>query len=204
MKVVQDTTECSNNKKITAYLHLYALHYNIVLWLRILPIGLSFSAAYFEVEANKPEYDAGTMTSSMVKSDISGFELQLIGSLTEQWLLSAGYTSLDAKANNGDPLREAPENMFSIWNNYLITDRLGVNLGIIYQDESLSKTGNVATLPDYTRVDVGASYILSENTSVQMNIENLTDEIYFPHSHSVHQASVGAPINATFGITSSF
>ena len=79
-----------------------------------------------------------------------------------------------------------------------------VNLGIIYQDESLSKTGNVATLPDYTRVDVGASYILSENTSVQMNIENLTDELYFPHSHSVHQASVGAPINATFGITSSF
>ena len=60
-------------------------------------MGLSLSAAYFEVEANKPEYDAGTMTSSMVKSDISGFELQLIGTLTDQWFLSAGYTSLDAK-----------------------------------------------------------------------------------------------------------
>ena len=65
------------------------------------------------------------MTSSMVKSDISGFELQLIGPLTEQWFLSAGYTSLDAKANGGDPLREAPENMFSIWNNYsVVTDLL--------------------------------------------------------------------------------
>ena len=67
----------------------------------IFPFGLSFSAAYFEVEANKPEYDAGTMTSSYGKSDTSGFELQLIGSVTDQWFVSAGYTSLDAKDNGG-------------------------------------------------------------------------------------------------------
>jgi len=169
-----------------------------------LPIGLSFSAAYFEIEANKPEYDAGTMTSSMVKSDISGFELQLIGSFTDQWFLSAGYTNLDAKATNGDPLREAPENMFSIWNNYSVNDKLALNLGIIHQDESVIKTGSSAVLPEYTRIDVGATYLLSENTRFQVNVENLTDELYFPHSHSTHQASVGAPIHATFGITSSF
>ena len=169
-----------------------------------LPIGLSFSAAYFEVEANKPEYDAGTMTSSMVKSDISGFELQLIGSLTGQWFLSAGYTNLDAKANDGDPLREAPENMFSIWNNYTVSDRLALNLGVIYQDETVIKTGSSAILPEYTRVDVGANYALTENTIVGLNIENLTDELYFPHSHSTHQASVGAPINAMLSITSRF
>ena len=169
-----------------------------------LPIGLSFSAAYFEVEANKPEYDAGTMTSSMVKSDISGFELQLIGSLTDQWFLSAGYTNLDAKANDGDPLREAPENMFSIWNNYKVSDRLALNLGVIYQDETVIKTGSSAILPEYTRVDVGANYALTENTIVGLNIENLTDELYFPHSHSTHQASVGAPINAMLSITSRF
>ena len=169
-----------------------------------LPIGLSFSAAYFEVEANKPEYDAGTMTSSMVKSDISGFELQLIGSLTDQWFLSAGYTNLDAKANDGDPLREAPENMFSIWNNYTVSDRLALNLGVIYQDETVIKTGSSAILPDYTRVDVGANYALTENTIVGLKIENLTDELYFPHSHSTHQASVGAPINAMLSITSRF
>ena len=43
-----------------------------------LPIGLSFSAAYFEIEANKPEYDAGTMTSSMVKSDTTGLNYSLL------------------------------------------------------------------------------------------------------------------------------
>mgnify|MGYP001181913924 FL=1 len=169
-----------------------------------LPIGLTFTAAYFEVEANKPEYDVATMTSTMVKSDITGFELELIGSLTDQWFVSAGYTNLDAKADGGNPLREAPEDMFSIWNNYSVSDRLAVNLGIIYQGESVIKTGSSAILPDYTRVDAGASYALTENTTVQLNVENLTDELYFPHSHSTHQASVGAPINAMLSITSKF
>jgi catecholate siderophore receptor len=169
-----------------------------------LPMGISLSAAYFEIEANKPEYNTATMTSSMVKSDISGFELQLIGSLTEQWFLSAGYTSLDAKANGGNPLREAPKNMFSLWNKYSISDRLALNLGLIYQDESVIKTGSSAILPEYVRVDVGANYALTESTTVGLNIENLTDELYFPHAHSTHQASVGAPINAMLSITSSF
>ena len=169
-----------------------------------IPMGLSFSAAYFEVEANKPEYDTVSMTSSMVKSDISGFELQLIGSLTDKWFISAGYTNLDAKANGGNPLREAPENMFSIWNNYTVSDRLALNLGVIYQDESVIKTGKSAILPEYYRVDAGATYALTDSTMVGLNIENLTDELYFPHSHSTHQASVGAPINAMLSITSSF
>jgi catecholate siderophore receptor len=169
-----------------------------------LPMGLSFSAAYFQVEANKPEYDTGTMSSSMVKSEISGFELQLIGSLTDKWFLSAGYTNLDAKASGGGNLREAPEEMFSIWNNYSVSDKLAVNLGITYQDDSVIKTGGSAILPAYARVDVGASYALSDSTIVGLNIENLLDELYFPHSHSTHQASVGAPINAMLSITSKF
>jgi catecholate siderophore receptor len=167
-------------------------------------MGLSFSAAYFQVEANKPEYDTGTMSSSMVKSEISGFELQLIGSLTDKWFLSAGYTNLDAKASGGGNLREAPEDMFSIWNNYSVSDKLAVNLGITYQDDSVISTGKSAILPAYARVDVGASYALSDSTIVGLNIENLLDELYFPHSHSTHQASVGAPINAMLSITSKF
>jgi catecholate siderophore receptor len=175
-----------------------------------LPMGLTLSAAYFEVEANKPDYDTSTMTSSMIKSEVTGFEISLVGSLTDKWFLSAGYTDLDASDQNGNRLREAPESAFSIWNNYLVSDRLAVNFGIIYQDESLMKnpksdgTTYAETLPDYTRVDVGASYGLTENTRVRLHVENLFDEVYFPHSHSRDQASVGAPINATFGVTSSF
>jgi catecholate siderophore receptor len=170
-----------------------------------LPIGLTLNAAYFQVKYNKPVSDGGT-GSVIEKADTTGLELQLIGSLTDKWFISAGYTSLDANDEDGVRLKEAPESMFSIWNNYLVSDRLAVNLGVIYQDESyLKKVGaGEAILPDYTRIDVGASYLLTDSTSVQLNVENLTDELYFPTSHSTHQATVAAPVHATFGITSSF
>ena len=168
-----------------------------------LPVGLSLSAAYFEVEKNAPTY-VDALTTTMSTSEISGFEVQLSGNLTSRWFISAGYTNLDAHASDGDRLRETPENVFSIWNNFTVSDRLALNLGIINQGESYIKEGGTQKLPDYTRVDAGASYALSENTSIQLNIENLTDELYFPHAHGDHQASVGAPINAMLSVTSKF
>ena len=169
-----------------------------------LPLGLSISAAYFEVEKNAPSYDSVGLTTSMVNSEISGYELQLSGYLTERWFISAGYTNLDAHDSEGKRLKETPEDVFSIWNNFLVSDRLAVNLGIINQGESHITNGSKEILPSYTRVDAGASYALSENTSILLNIENLTDELYFPHAHGDHQASVGAPINAMLSITSKF
>jgi catecholate siderophore receptor len=168
-----------------------------------LPVGLSLSAAYFEVEKNAPTY-VDALTTTMSTSEISGFEFQLSGNLTSKWFINVGYTNLDAHDSEGKRLKETPEDVFSIWNNFLVSDRLAVNLGIINQDESHITNGSDEKLPSYTRVDAGASYALSENTSIQLNIENLTDELYFPHAHGDHQASVGAPINAMFSITSKF
>ena len=42
-----------------------------------LPVGLSLTAAYFEVEANKPELIGSTLNSRMVTSEVSGFEIGL-------------------------------------------------------------------------------------------------------------------------------
>ena len=42
-------------------------------------------------------------------------------------------------------------------------------------------------LPDYTRVDAAVYLMLSDDFRLQVNMENLTDELYFPHSHSTHQ-----------------
>ena len=39
---------------------------------------------------------------------------------------------------------------------------------------------------------------------IQLNIENATDELYFPNAHSTHQASVGAPINVRLSINTTF
>ena len=97
------------------------------------------------------------------------------------------------------------------------TEKFGLGLGATYQDESFisdfdldigGQTGRDAgthpTLPAYTRVDVMAYYDISEQFRLQLNIENLTDETYFPNAHSTHQATVGAPLNARFTISGRF
>jgi len=178
-----------------------------------LPMGLNLSASIFEIESHLAGEIGSTGTYKFYDSEISGFELQLIGTITDNWFVSAGYTSLDADDTSGRAIQEAPESVFSIWNNYLVSDRLSFNLGVIYQDSSIIDNddydssgygSNPPYLPDYTRVDVGAAYALTNDTRLQIQIENVTDELYFPTAHDTHQATVGAPINATFGITSSF
>jgi catecholate siderophore receptor len=125
------------------------------------------------------------------------------------WSVSAGYSFLDGEqVSQAGPTglrpRELPENMFSIWNQIEVTDRFGIGLGLTHQDESFIDNGNSAVLPAYTRIDASAYYDVSDNFRVQVNVENLTDTLYFPNSHSAHQASVGAPLNARFAITGRF
>ncbi|MCG8456438.1 MAG: TonB-dependent receptor, partial [Holophagales bacterium] len=136
---------------------------------------------------------------------VEGFEIQLQGQVADRWFLSAGYSYLDGQQADGIRRpRELPENMFSIWNSYRATDRLTLGLGLTYQDESFINNSNSAVLPSYTRFDAAAYYNLSDTMRLQLNIENLTDELYFPNSHSTHQATVGAPLNARLSIRGRF
>ena len=82
---------------------------------------------------------------------------------------------------------------------------MGLGLGAIYQADSTPKGGaSKGTVPSFTRVDAAAYYQLSENLRLQLNVENLLDEEYYPHSYSSHQFTVGAPINATVSIKGTF
>ena len=100
--------------------------------------------------------------------------------------------------------REMPAHMFSIWNQFQVSERLGLGLGVVYQGESFANNGNTAILPSYTRVDGAVFYQLSERYRLQVNVENLFDTDYYPNAHSTHQITVGAPINAAFTIRGEF
>ena len=104
----------------------------------------------------------------------------------------------------GEP-REIPEQTASLWATYQVNDNFGLGFGITHQGESNIKNDKPGLiLPDYTRVDFAAYYDISEDLSLQLNVENITDELYFPHSHSTHQASVGEPLNARFSLRRKF
>lgn len=174
--------------------------------------GLSFTAAYFQNEQTTAERNPVTEEEFEERGlEVDGFELQLQGQVTEQLFITAGYSYLDGETDNGLEIpRELPENMFSVWGEYEINDKMGVGLGATYQDESfitdfdIGSTGPHPTLPSYTRFDASAYYEISDDMRVQLNVENLTDETYFPTSHSTHQVTVGAPLSAKITLSGRF
>lgn len=172
--------------------------------------GLALTAAVFQIEQSSPQpNDNDPSTLDVIDSKIQGFELAASGEIMPGWSFSAGYSFLDGEqvsrtGPTGLRPRELPENMFSLWNHVDITDRFGIGLGLTHQDDSFIDNGNNAVLPGYTRLDAAAFYDVSENLRLQVNVENLTDTLYFPNSHSTHQVSVGAPINARFAVTGRF
>jgi len=164
--------------------------------------ALTFTAAIFDSESTRAEKDNETGEMNEIRGlEVEGYELELSGDIDDQNNLTFGYTSLDGVTSKGTKQpRELPNQMLSLWYSYQANETFGFGLGVTHQAESFIKdTTNGSTgpaLPDYTRVDFALHINASDNDVVRVHIENLTDELYFPHSHSTHQASVGESLSA--------
>lgn len=172
--------------------------------------GLALTGAVFQIEQSSPQVaDTNPDTLDVIDSRIRGFEAQLQGQVTDGWFVTTGYSYLDGEQQSltgptGRRLRELPEHKFSIWNSFQVTEQLSFGLGLTAQDESFADNGNTATLPAYARVDMAAYYDVSDNVRVQVNVENLFDELYFPTAHSADELTVAPPLNARFTISGRF
>ena len=165
---------------------------------------LSLTAAYFDSEADKAGYD-GSSAEYIVERGlvVDGIELELKGRVNDNLDVTFGYTSMEGKNGTKDA-REIPETMYSMWANYEVNPKLGWAVGIMHQGESLIKDGGSQILPEYTRFDAAVYYMISDDLSLRLHMENLTDELYFPHSHSTHQASVGRERNFRLSLQRNF
>ena len=159
--------------------------------------NMSFTAAYFDSEQVRAARDNDTGETSEVRGlTVSGIELELKGRVNDSLNLAVGYSDLSGETSSGGIPREIPEHTLSAYVTYQMNDQLSWALGLTQQGESKIKDNTPGlVLPEYTRVDLAAYYVVAKNLTVQMNVENLMDELYFPHSHSTHQATVGESLN---------
>ena len=166
---------------------------------------LSLRASYFDSEQTIATRDESGEGSEIVGLQVDGIELEIKGQVSEQLYVSFGYSDMDGETSSGGEPREIPENTMSLWTTYQVNDKFGYGLGVTRQGESnISNNKPGLVLPDYTRVDFAAFYDVSDDLTIRLNVENITDEVYFPHSHSTHQASVGEEVNARLSITRRF
>ncbi|WP_203290828.1 TonB-dependent receptor [Maricaulis parjimensis] len=172
---------------------------------------LSFTAALFRLERGAfttVDPDDPSIVTTVTGSTTQGVELQLSGSLTEAWSISAGYSWLDGEIDggsfDGNVTRQTPTHMASLWNRYQVNDQLALALGATFQDAYFVREDNSVLVPSYTRIDAAAFYDLSDTTRLQLNVENLLDESYFPDAHSNTNISTGEPLNARLTIRHRF
>ena len=176
--------------------------------------SLSVTAAAFEVEReNGTAQDPNNPEASILTgTETTGFEVQVVGMLTEAWSINAGYSNLDGEemgrvvdgvVANRD-LAQLPEHMLTVWNQYTINDAWEVALGVIHQSEQYATLSNTTELPNFTRVDAAVYYTYSDDLRIQLNVENLFDEEYFPSAHNDNNISTGEPLNARVSVQYQF
>ena len=160
----------------------------------VLAEKLSVNAAVFQTnvtnEINTQDLDdQGNPTQSGEKS-VEGIELSIVGSITDNWSVTAGYTDMSTEVDNGpvitadgtSNLTYSPEEAFTSWTTYRFPVGLMIGGGVRYTAGMHRGTdgavGTPAYTDSYTVVDAVVSYDFSANLSVRLNAYNLFDEDY--------------------------
>ena len=167
--------------------------------------NLSLRASFFDNEQTIATRDESGEGAEIVGLQVDGFELEVKGQVNDKLFMHLGYSNMEGTTSSGGEPREVPDHTLSLWTTYQVNDQFGYGIGFTRQgDSNISNNKPGLILPEYTRVDFAAYYDVSEDLAIRLNIENLTDKVYFPHSHSTHQASVGEEVNARLSITRRF
>jgi len=175
---------------------------------------LTVTAAVFQLDrSNVVVTDPLDPTRSLLidGQTTKGLELSASGRITERWSMIASYAFLDTEITRTvgagfveSELANTPEHSFGLWNRYDVTDQFWAGVGVIYQSERWAAVDNAVQLPDFWRVDAAASYDLTDDVSLQVNVENLLDEEYFPNAHSNNNITPGAGRLFKAGLTVKF
>ena len=172
--------------------------------------SLALTAALFQLDRRNvaiPDPNDPTVSILVDGQRTEGFELGVSGRISESWSIQGGYAYQDGQLTDragGTTLAQLPKHVASLWNRYDITSAWGVGLGVVYQTEMFAASDNLVELPEFTRVDAGVFYTPSERLRMQVNVENLLDERYYPNAHNNNNITPGSPPAIRASVTASF
>ncbi|QYJ07864.1 TonB-dependent receptor [Qipengyuania flava] len=166
------------------------------------------TGAVFRLERSNTRFtDSLGNTTLTGESRVEGFEIGAVGEITDFWKANVGYTYLDGELTSdsvfgpaGQRLQQTPKHQIAAWNRFDVTKALGFGLGVIHQSSQFASFSNTVELPSYWRVDAAAYYTVSDRISVQLNIENLFDETYYPSAHGNNNIQPAEPFSARIGV----
>ena len=140
---------------------------------------------------------------------VQGLELSAVGKLSENWSVSAGFTTMNATVTKGsnvtadgsDDLAYTPKSAFTTWTTYKLPFNLTIAGGARYSGQLKRGTDGAIGTPAFTEAywvfDAMAMYPINKHVSLQLNIYNLFDKSYVAAiNKSGYRYSPGAPRSA--------
>jgi catecholate siderophore receptor len=150
---------------------------------------LSVTGAIFRIEkTNLRITDPADNTVSILDgiARVDGIEIGAAGKLTNEWSIFAGYSYLASEIADtrdlsilGRELPNTPHHNLTLWTTYVFFDRLTIGGGTAYQSLGWANQGNTAYVPAYWKFDAMVSYKVDDKSTIQVNIYNITNEMYY-------------------------
>ena len=117
---------------------------------------------------------------------VKGVELGINGYLTEIFEISANYTHLDDRITaTSDPLSRGkfvpnmPHDAFNLWTTLEPGSAWTVGGGLTAMSHRYADTENTAGVPAYVVFNAMTSYKVNDNFKLQLNLNNVTNKLYF-------------------------
>ncbi|MEP1740779.1 MAG: TonB-dependent siderophore receptor [Kangiellaceae bacterium] len=166
--------------------------------------------AYFTAEQENLSAFAGVRPSDGrfyyegTNVDSRGIEIEVVGQLSENLNAVLGFTKIDVDDETGENTRLwSPRNTFNFTLEYKLPQLSNVNIGIGGKWQSDIKNTDFNIEQDaYLLVNAYARWFINDDTVIQANVKNLTDEKYINSLYNV--GYYGAPLNASINLTYSF
>ena len=192
----------------------------------VMPGGrLSLTAAVFKSTMNNARVTAPDGTTQNVgRKEVKGVELGFSGKLSSRWSVFGGYTFLDSaladngylnvgttaapvyvvSPYNGNRFPATPKHSASLWTTYAVTKDFTFGAGLNAMSQVYANVNNTKWAPGFARFDAMASYAVNPDISLQLNVQNLTNKLYFDKVSSPHYAGVAPGRSATLSANVKF
>ena len=142
---------------------------------------ISFGATYFHNDFKQMiGWDwAAWKYANIDKAETKGVEIEASFQPAESLIITANHTFLETKdKTTGLELSRRPKNKTNLGINYRFLDKGNVNLGLTHVGKRWGNSANTLKIKSCLKVDLSASYELTDNVRIFGRVENLFDKKY--------------------------
>jgi catecholate siderophore receptor len=150
---------------------------------------VELTGALFDTRVNNvriSDPDDPTVQEAPFDQEVKGVELGAAGYLTDIWEITANYSHLKDKITESTDLLSVgrlapntPQDAVNVWSTAEPHSGWTMGVGFTAVSHRYADTENTAGVPAYVVFNAMASYKFSEHLQVQLNLNNVTDKLYF-------------------------